>query len=649
MATIQHYVLFENVSGYSLFLVREFDEITKTFTAHVNSFLKPVAFVPFKSLPEAMENVQSISEGRISPLLSGFLRQNLPVKDAVLGVADQALGEGILQLDIGFECIWDASVRELLRVIRANSSRLLRSLIVQPGASISAAEKPTTSEQETVPARMAEKRAQLVVALSRARLQLDLIQHLADTGVVRSLDLLDSMDASLAKSMKHLRVSYGLHFPEVCRGGGLPGMDDFALASIVTCAPLRDQLVRQKEQLIGWLGGNQKLAETVIELAKTSTGQDLSPDDVKTLQQYGHFFLKLLKSRTHCYEMLEHRVRALVPNLTSLMDQALPEIGDSASLERVRKVSDRVSPAIVAARLLSHAVNLDRLAKMPSSRINSLGASKSLFQRSGAVVATAAGLLGRTLTQASAEGNVNAEEKSEKQNKEERKSDPAISSLTKSIVEMSGGRLRDMVVRRRVARLLAAKSTLAARADCYRRMNPFVDTTTVESKCAVVSQNLDSGKYGAALGQETKRQLRVWAEANGVHLERTMQELEKQRASRKRYRKAKRKAWLRRKMTVNAAPVQNSELDGEKAPVDATQGNQSDEENGGETSDNTPKNEATTMSLKRGADDTTPAATPTKRARVTSKTNSARKRITPKPTTMRVLRPSTHATLSIES
>lgn len=78
--------------------------------------------------------------------------------------------------------------------------------------------------------------------------------------------------------------------------------------------------------------------------------------------------------------MLEHRVRELVPNLTALMGQALPEVDDNASLERVRKVGDRVSPAIVAARLLSHAVNLDRLAKMPSSRINSLGASKSLFR-----------------------------------------------------------------------------------------------------------------------------------------------------------------------------------------------------------------------------------------------------------------------------
>ncbi|VDM30382.1 unnamed protein product [Hydatigera taeniaeformis] len=590
MATVQHYVLFENVSGYSLFLVKEFDEITKTFTAHVNSFLKPVAFVPFNSLPEALENIQIISEGRVSSLLSGFLRQNLPVKDAVLGVADQALGESILQLDIGFECIWDASIRELLRVIRANASRLLRSLIVEPGAFLSTAKKPTTSTQETVPGRKAVKRARLVVALSRARLQLDLVHHLADTGVVRSLDLLDSMDASLARSVKHLRVSYGLHFPELCRGGGLPGMDDFVFASIVTQCPLRSQLVGHKKQLLEWLGGDHKMAETIIELAKTSTGQDLSSDDVMALQQYGQFFLKLLESRTQCYKMLELRVRELVPNLTALMTQALPGVDDNASLERARKIGDRVSPAIVAARLLSHAVNLDRLARMPSSRINSLGASKSLFRRSGAVAATAAGLLGRALTQVTSESSATVEGKSGKQNSEEREGDQGIPSLAKSIVEMSGGRLRAMVVRRRVARLLAAKSTLAVRADCYRRMNPFIDAAAFEPKSVVASQNLDSGEYGSDLGQETKRQLRVWAEANGVHLERTVQELERQREARKRYRKGKRKAWLRRKMGRGVALDPISKLEGKRALIDATDGAQSEEkEKDGEVGDGGPK------------------------------------------------------------
>ena len=146
--------------------------------------------------------------------------------------------------------------------------------------------------------------------------------------------------------------------------------------------------------------------------------------------------------------------------------------------------------------------------------------------RSGAVAATAAGLLGRTVSRAS---QMVKKSKVWVSAKVKKVTDEAeMAALTQSIVEMSGGRLRAVVVRRRVARLLAAKSTLAARADCYRRMNPFVAGVSAckEAKDMTAAVKLDSGEYGVALGQETKRQLRVWAEANGVHLERSVQELE---------------------------------------------------------------------------------------------------------------------------
>nr|CDS25400.1 Nucleolar protein 5A [Hymenolepis microstoma] len=537
MASKQHFVLFENVTGYSLILVKEFNEIVCKFTAHVNSFLKPVAFVPFKSVPEALENVQYISEGRVSPLLSEFLRQNLPIKDAILGVAEQELGESILELGIGFECMWDSSIQEIIRVVRTNSSKLLRTLVVQPGGVKPSKASKATAVQETVPGKKAERRARLVVALARARLQLDLEQHLADTGVVRSLEFLDSMDSNLTKSVKHLCTSYAVHFPELCRNGVLVGVDDFAFASIVAHCPLRDDLVKEKERLLEWLGGNQELTDKIISLANSSTGQDLASDDIKVLQQYGQFLLKLLKSRTVCCELLDARVRSLVPNLTSLMDQTLPGQDKNEALERMRKVGDRVSPAIIAARLILHAGTLDKLARMTSSRVDSLGASRSLFRRGGAAAAAATGLLQRTVSfQASSQ--------------QQSQTETAISSLVTDIIEMSGGRLHPIVVRRKVARLLAAKSTLAVRADCYRRMDPFANGSLE------VPERLESGDYGASLGEETKRQLRVWAEANGVHLERTAEELKKQREKRKKYRKAKRKKWLKRKLAGTSNPVQ---------------------------------------------------------------------------------------------
>ncbi|VDL98932.1 unnamed protein product [Schistocephalus solidus] len=536
MGTKQHFVLFENVSGYSLFLIKEFDEIVRRFSAHPNAFLKPTAFVPFGSVVEALENVQYINEGRVSKLLRNFLRQNLPIKDAILGVADERLGSSILALDLGFECIWDAAMREIIRIIRANSSRLLRSLMVQPGAaSRNKAAAALTGLQEIAPGKQAEHRSRLIVALSRARLQLDLLQHLADTGVVRSLGLLDSMDNSLGSSVKRLKAAYALHFPELCRDQQTRSLDDFTFISIIANFPNRDGLLRARNDIPGSIDklaewtGNRELAENILVCASTSTGQDLAEEDLTTLQTYAHFLLKLLQSRKKCCEMLERRVRSLLPNLTALMDRVLPTSQSSSDLEHVRRVGDSVSSVLVVARLLSHAVTLDRLARMSASRVNSLGASKSLFRRTGVVAATNSGLLG---TVAVADSLAVAP-------------DSSAGNSSRSITEMSGGRLRPIVVRRRITRILAAKSALASRADCFQRMNPF---QAGSDAVYAVPQHLTTGEYGSSLGDEAKRQLRVWAEANGVQFGRSDADFQRQRENRKKYRKQKRKGWLRRKL-----------------------------------------------------------------------------------------------------
>lgn len=76
--------------------MKEFDEITSSFKALPNAFIKPVAFVHFKSVQEAVENVQAIVSGNLSELLRQFLRRNVPTVDCVLGVSDEKLGKSIL-------------------------------------------------------------------------------------------------------------------------------------------------------------------------------------------------------------------------------------------------------------------------------------------------------------------------------------------------------------------------------------------------------------------------------------------------------------------------------------------------------------------------------------------------------------------------
>ena len=69
------HVLYEHASGYSLFRVREFEEIGALLPeveasvldlARFNTVVKLVAFTPFRSGTNALDNMNSISEGKHS-------------------------------------------------------------------------------------------------------------------------------------------------------------------------------------------------------------------------------------------------------------------------------------------------------------------------------------------------------------------------------------------------------------------------------------------------------------------------------------------------------------------------------------------------------------------------------------------------------
>ena len=105
----QLYILFEHASGYSLFRVKEFEEIG-AFIQHVeqssldlskfNSVVKLIAFTPFTSGLNALDNLNAISEGLLHDDLKLFLDTNLPKptgkKDKIqLGVSDAKISSAI--------------------------------------------------------------------------------------------------------------------------------------------------------------------------------------------------------------------------------------------------------------------------------------------------------------------------------------------------------------------------------------------------------------------------------------------------------------------------------------------------------------------------------------------------------------------------
>ncbi len=89
---------------------------------------------------------------------------------------------------------------------------------------------------------------------------------------------------------------------------------------------------------------------------KSSVGVDLSEEDEKTIVEFASTIQKLIKEKGMLEEYVTGLVKEITPNLSSLVSE------------------------ILAARLISQAGSLERIAKMPASTIQLMGAEKALFR-----------------------------------------------------------------------------------------------------------------------------------------------------------------------------------------------------------------------------------------------------------------------------
>jgi nucleolar protein 56 len=136
------YVLYEHASGYALFRVKEFEEIG-AFVAQVeqsaldlskfNSVVKLIAFAPFTSGLNALDNLNAISEGLVHDDLKLFLDTNLPKPSGKkdnklqLGVADSKISAAINEA-LNVTCTHVGAVPEVIRGIRQHFANLVKGL-----------------------------------------------------------------------------------------------------------------------------------------------------------------------------------------------------------------------------------------------------------------------------------------------------------------------------------------------------------------------------------------------------------------------------------------------------------------------------------------------------------------------------------------
>ncbi len=169
-----------------------------------------------------------------------------------------------------------------------------------------------------------------------------------DQHVIQSVNALDELDKITNIMGARVREWYGLHFPEldgmvqsltaycqiVSRGGSRKNIDDALLAD----------------------AGLQDKADTILRAAGTSKGGAITDENFRVLQRMAEHTNHLSALRDSLTTHLEMEMDTVAPNVKEILGST------------------------IGARIIAKVGSLDRLAMLPASTIQVLGAEKALFR-----------------------------------------------------------------------------------------------------------------------------------------------------------------------------------------------------------------------------------------------------------------------------
>ncbi|KAL8683994.1 MAG: hypothetical protein Q9186_000024 [Xanthomendoza sp. 1 TL-2023] len=291
----------------------------------------------FSGAAQALENANEVSEGIASKFLISLLELNLPKPGkkhkVTLGVSDKNLAGSIKDAFPGLECeTADTSdvVQDLLRGIRQHAPKLLKQL--QEGD---------------------VERAQLGLghAYSRGRVKFSVQKN--DNHIIQAIATLDHLDKAINMFSMRVREWYSWHFPELIRIVS----ENQAYARLALFIGDKKRLSDDDlHALAAQVNDDADTAQSIIDAAKVSMGQDISDSDMENVTDFASRVVKLAEYRKSLHGYLVRKMGIVAPNLAVLIGE------------------------IVGARLISHAGSLTSLSKYPASTVQILGAEKALFR-----------------------------------------------------------------------------------------------------------------------------------------------------------------------------------------------------------------------------------------------------------------------------
>ncbi|GFR62320.1 nucleolar protein 56 [Elysia marginata] len=335
------FILFEHAAGYSLFSVKEFDEVATllpqvessvTDISKFQSVVKLNAFQPFRNGPNSLDNINAIAAGELHPDLQSFLEKEVPKGkkkvQVILGVGDAKIGAAISDT-LGLSCQHTGVVVELMRGIRQHFSSFIKALTETSAG-----------------------KAQLGLGHSYSRDKVKFNVNRVDNMIIQSISLLDQLDKDINTFSMRIREWYSYHFPELVKIVN----DNYIYARLANMIGDRTKLTTDMEEPIEEIVMDSAKVKAIFDASKSSMGFDIGAIDLISIQAFSRRVISLTEYRKSLAEYLTSKMSSVAPNLAAL-------IGEQ-----------------VGARLISHAGSLTNLAKYPASTVQILGAEKALFR-----------------------------------------------------------------------------------------------------------------------------------------------------------------------------------------------------------------------------------------------------------------------------
>ena len=191
-----------------------------------------------------------------------------------------------------------------------------------------------------------EKLREFAIQLSSSKVTE--VSQSPDLHLIQAINTLDETDKIINSISSRLREWYGLHFPELDNL-----IDSINGYSQIVISGKRENISKEDFEKAGF---SKDKVEMLSLIKEKSRGGSISGKNFTIVQSLAKQILDLFELRKNVEKHIDEQMKEEAPNISAILGTT------------------------VGARILAHAGSLKRLASMPASTIQILGAEKALFR-----------------------------------------------------------------------------------------------------------------------------------------------------------------------------------------------------------------------------------------------------------------------------